>query len=95
MRSLFEDFGVSSILVIGGSGDYFQVTVKTFRIALTSCSIIRSSATSARLAKISLENKHLRKQTWLFCDDSVFLAFYVVDKVHFQVTGGSAVEVNI
>lgn len=25
VRSLFEDFGVSSILVIGGSGDYFQV----------------------------------------------------------------------
>ena len=50
---------------------------------------------TATLAKISLENKHLRKQTWLFCDDSVFLGFYIVDKVHFQVTGGSAVEVNI
>ena len=25
VRSLFDDFGVSSILVIGGSGDYFQV----------------------------------------------------------------------
>ena len=25
VRSLYEDFGVSSILVIGGSGDYFQV----------------------------------------------------------------------
>ena len=25
MRSLYEDFGVSTILVIGGSGDYFQV----------------------------------------------------------------------
>jgi len=25
VRSLYEDFGVSTILVIGGSGDYFQV----------------------------------------------------------------------
>ena len=62
MRSLFEDFGVSSILVIGGSGDYFQVTVKSFRIALTSYSIIRSSAMTATLAKISLQNKHLRRK---------------------------------
>ena len=100
MRSLFEDFGVSSILVIGGSGDYFQVSVKSFRIALTpystdSIGFKQQRQLSYRKYLLKINICRALANVAIRCDDSFLLAFYIVDKEHFQVTVTSAVEVNI
>ena len=52
------------------------------------------SLSSNDAEKASLGNKRLRKDAYQ-CDYRLLFAFYIVEKVPFQVTDKSAFEVNI
>lgn len=49
VRSLYEDFSVSSILVIGGSGDYFQVADRVVMMDCYSCHDVTDKAKAIAL----------------------------------------------
>ncbi|CAH3135385.1 unnamed protein product [Pocillopora meandrina] len=58
VRSLFDDFGVSSILVIGGSGDYFQVAD---HVIMMDCYSSRDVTDQAKA--IAMEHKEISPQS--------------------------------